>query len=1003
MIQSSSSLATHDRHGDDRESTETQGPWRDQLDIVRRSIETRSGVRGAQSGETRWAPPAQILYAVNLEHSLRTGGLIVDFLQRQQNKSGELGRLKTLSMDDDRLGQIQGEDRKHLSILMASPVDAKTTSTGSGGSEGTTLRIRRGTVPPALYPLVLPSLCATGRLIWLRNRDQDPDPNRPIHWDEGPPLKLGLRLEADEAARIARMHGELYREGELFDVETPLLNLSSGLALFADRIVGLATGALFSWTVVLRTEGPVEIPMDLLPEALEELWRHPELPRLTLPDEHRVPEIELPPRPHLTILSPHPQRSLGASRATLAFDYEGLSVETNDTRGALLDREGRRLLIRDRTRESAALKTLTKLGFRPNRDRRDPADFMLPTRLLSQALEHLLNEGWLLRAEGNTLRRPGRLSFGITTGIDWFELEGTASFEGRDVPIPAILRALEQQERFVVLDDGSLGMLPEEWLRRLARLQELSIDGTAEDELHFQPSQALLLESLLDSLLADSEEISTDSGYRQLREKLTQSASMAPIEEPVGFVGELRAYQKIGLGWLDFLATLGLGGCLADDMGLGKTIQVLALLQRLNRQQSEESQGSSPALPSVVVAPRSLVYNWAEEASRFTPDLRVRTYLGADRRKDAERFSGTDLVITTYGTLRRDILSLRDQPFEYVILDEAQAIKNASSQTAKATRLLQAKHRLALTGTPIENHLGELWSIFEFLNPGMLGRVPKLEELVDAHSTDSDQKPELRRALSPFILRRTKSEVLSELPPKTEQVLRCQLGKGERALYDELRQHYRSSLVQRVDSVGLNRSKIQVLEALLRLRQAACHPGLLDSERVAEPSTKIDLLIQQLEEVLSGGHKALVFSQFTSLLSIVRQRLEAAGIVYEYLDGKTRDRGARVDRFQDDPDCPVFLISLKAGGVGLNLTAASYVYLLDPWWNPAVEAQAIDRAHRIGQDQPVFAYRLIAEDTVEEKILQLQDSKRELAEAILQADGSVVKQLSTDDLLWLLE
>ncbi|MBZ0090258.1 MAG: DEAD/DEAH box helicase, partial [Thermoanaerobaculia bacterium] len=469
----------------------------------------------------------------------------------------------------------------------------------------------------------------------------------------------------------------------------------------------------------------------------------------------------------------------------------------------------------------------------------------------------------------------------------------------------------------------------------------------------------------------------------------------------------LRGYQKIGLGWLEFLADLGLGGCLADDMGLGKTVQVLALLQahhRRNKAESEKAGKGNPSTsrPSLVVAPRSLVYNWVEETGRFAPELKIETYLGSDRKKVKSRFAEVDIVVTTYGTLRRDILSLRTQPFEFVILDEAQAIKNSSSQTAKATRLLQAEHRLALTGTPIENHLGELWSIFEFLNPGMLGNAPRLEALIDTDPAEADQKPELRRALSPFILRRTKGEVLSELPPKTEQVLRCQLGTKERVLYDELRAHYRASLVQRFDEVGLNQSKIQVLEALLRLRQASCHPGLLDASRVDEPSTKIDLLVEQLQEVLEGGHKALVFSQFTSLLAIVRKRLEAAGIVYEYLDGKTRDRGARVDRFQEDPDCPVFLISLKAGGVGLNLTAASYVYLLDPWWNPAVEAQAIDRAHRIGQDQPVFAYRLIAEDTVEEKILLLQDSKRDLAEAILQADGSAIQKLTSEDLLWIL-
>jgi SNF2 family DNA or RNA helicase len=363
-------------------------------------------------------------------------------------------------------------------------------------------------------------------------------------------------------------------------------------------------------------------------------------------------------------------------------------------------------------------------------------------------------------------------------------------------------------------------------------------------------------------------------------------------------------------------------------------------------------------------------------------------------------------VLTTYGTLRRDAPRLKDIEFDYIILDEAQAVKNSSTESAKAVRLLKGSNRLALSGTPVENHLGELFSLFEFLNPGMLNAA-NVFKLAGAgggglRHIGEDSLALLAHALRPFILRRTKEEVARELPPKTEQTIYCELKPPQRKLYNELREHYRNSLLGKIAKDGMGKSKIQVLEALLRLRQAACHPALIDAKRSEEPSAKMEVLLSQLREVTSEGHKALVFSQFTSFLKIVRRHLDEEGIVYEYLDGATRDRQTPVERFQNDPKCKLFLISLKAGGLGLNLTAAGYVFLLDPWWNPAVEAQAVDRAHRIGQIQQVFAYRLIARDTVEEKVLDLQKSKRDLASAIINQDNSVIKNLQKEDLELLL-
>jgi SNF2 family DNA or RNA helicase len=409
--------------------------------------------------------------------------------------------------------------------------------------------------------------------------------------------------------------------------------------------------------------------------------------------------------------------------------------------------------------------------------------------------------------------------------------------------------------------------------------------------------------------------------------------------------------------------------------------------------------------PSIVVVPKSLVGNWIEEAARFSPKLRVFNYTGTDRRAryldEHKQGRQPHLLITTYGTLRNDTRMLSENEFDYVILDEAQAIKNPNSLSSKAARLLKGDHRLAMTGTPVENHLGDLWSLFDFLNPGMLngGMTSRLPQLDD----DEDRKriEQIGNSLRPFILRRTKQQVLKDLPDKVEQTLACDMSKPQRKLYDELREHYRVHLSKKVEELGLKRSKIHVLEALLRLRQASCDPRLVKPDCKVR-GAKIDLLLEQLSEIIGEGHKALVFSQFTSLLSLLRDDIESRGWNYEYLDGKTRKRADRVKRFQTDDECQLFLISLKAGGTGLNLTAAQYVFILDPWWNPAVEAQAIDRAHRIGQTNSVNAYRLICSDTVEEKIVALQTSKRELADAIISQDKSLISDLTADDLQALL-
>jgi SNF2 family DNA or RNA helicase len=671
--------------------------------------------------------------------------------------------------------------------------------------------------------------------------------------------------------------------------------------------------------------------------------------------------------------------------AEVTFDYGGLRVPPG-TATTAFDAERRRLIRRDSGFEQAALTRLSELGFSRH------WDYMLARQHLwigadqfSNAMRVLIREGWRVEAEGRTFRTAHSVQSEVRSGVDWFELHGAVDFgDGKFVPLPRLLADRPHGNATITLDDGTVGIVPEEWLRRWSGIAAMGeISG---DHVRFKLSQV----ALLDAALASQPAIRVDERFARTREQLATFSGIGPLDPAPTFAGQLRDYQRDALGWFAFLRRFHVGGCLADDMGLGKTVMVLAWLDRLRRERKK-------TVPSLVVVPRSVVFSWKEETARFAPKLRVLDFSGAAR--STEDLQKYDLVVTTYGAMRRDAIRLKDIEFEYVILDEAQAIKNATTASAKAARLLRATHRLALSGTPIENHLGELWSLFEFLNPGLLGTSSTFaKHSLAASKRDPAAIELLARGLRPFILRRTKAQVAPELPARTELTLHCELQGMQRELYDELRAHYRATLLHRIERDGLAKSRMHILEALLRLRQAACHTALVDPRRSGAPSAKFEALLPLLGEVRDEGHKCLVFSQFTSLLALLRARLDQDGARYEYLDGQTRDRDVRVNRFQNDPDCGLFLISLKAGGLGLNLTAAEYVFLLDPWWNPAVEAQAIDRAHRIGQTRHVFAYRLISVNTVEEKIAELQATKRDLADAILHADAGLLRELKKEDL-----
>ncbi|MBR0459760.1 MAG: SNF2 helicase associated domain-containing protein [Victivallales bacterium] len=666
--------------------------------------------------------------------------------------------------------------------------------------------------------------------------------------------------------------------------------------------------------------------------------------------------------------------------AELSFQYGNITCEENDPNDRILD--GRALIQRDPEAEEHLRDSLRKLGFRYNsRSWAEELGWKLLPSLLDNAVMELIGQGWEVRAEGKTYRKPQTKQAVVSSGTDWFDLKSGISFDGMEVPLPTLLAAAKQGQHAVRLDDGTYGILPREWLENFTVLTELG--EVTSDRIRLRVEQAALVNAILNDQLAHA------GGTLQERlEEFERLGTPQPADPPHGFQATLRPYQRVGLGWLLAMQKAGMGACLADDRGLGKTIQVLAVLAGRALEPNHT--------PSLIVMPRSLLFNWQAEAQKFAPWLRVRIHLGNARDLSPRTLASCDLLLTTYGTLRNDATRLANVDFDYCVLDESQAIKNPDSATARAARCIRARHRIAMTGTPIENHLGELFSQLDFLNPALFGN----RRLPLAPSPNSNREnsaiERVRKGVRPFLLRRTKQDVAKDLPPKTEQILWCEMPPEDLAEYNDLLHYYQKELSE-AESTGM-----QTLAALTRLRQAACHPGLLKENRFHDSSAKLEILLQNLDTILEAGNKALVFSQFTSFLKIIRARLQDAGYNPCYLDGETKDRAAEVDAFQNDPARQVFLISLKAGGVGLNLTAASYVFLMDPWWNPAAEAQAIDRAYRIGQKNPVFAYRIITRSTIEEKVYNLQNAKRKLASAIIDHDTDSPAPLSRKDLQALL-
>lgn len=696
-------------------------------------------------------------------------------------------------------------------------------------------------------------------------------------------------------------------------------------------------------------------------------------------------------------------------RASLEFDYDGVKVpfsrkapETPYVMVTNKEKDSIHWVKRDIHEEHETYQMLVDGGLEPLQTNHLFAEGDNAIDFYNVTLKNMMerevdpwkakfeNDMKALKAADHPLRLRGRIEFAQT--VDQFILKIDCVIGEKEMTLDEVQRHLMQGKKYFFMKDlGYIEIPLAEILYFIKTLEFFDSENIDQDTYQIQTYRAGLIAELQDQGI----QLDMSKKFQKFWSVISSQQAMEEVSVPTEVRAELRPYQKAGFNWLWFLYSYGLNGILADDMGLGKTLQTLVLLQHAKDQDGQ--------MPSLIICPTSVVYNWVNEITKFTPELNVVNLTGSDRHAQYKKIKEADAVITSYALLRRDIRALKEYPFRYVILDESQNIKNYESQTASASKALQASHRLALSGTPVENRLMELWSVFDFLMPGFLYdkddfKYRYVYPIEEKGNRDAERR--LKKQVFPFMLRRLKQDVAKDLPPKIEAVSYCELTDAQRELYLEVLEKTREEVFANVADKGVGGSTNSIFAALLRLRQICCHPQLMGEELSGglKESGKFQALKEMIEEVISEGHRILLFSQFVEMLKIVRTWLDKKGIKYEYLTGETRDRHVMVDRFNNDDSIPIFLMSLKAGGTGLNLTGADYVIHYDPWWNPAAEDQASDRAHRIGQTKSVFVYRLITKGTVEEKILKLQDRKRDLVDSIIAADRSVGKLLSFEDL-----
>lgn len=575
---------------------------------------------------------------------------------------------------------------------------------------------------------------------------------------------------------------------------------------------------------------------------------------------------------------------------------------------------------------------------------------------------------------------PPKLNINLKSGIDFLEGDASLSFGDEQVNLFDAIGQY-QKNRYIVLSNGNHALVNDVYMQKLQRLFRKK-----NNKVQISFFDLPLVEDLIDETIASkSFAFARDifEGFNKLKDEKLKLPKVN---------AKLRPYQEQGYKWLKYLYEKKLGGCLADDMGLGKTLQTITLLQHVYQKEK---------ISSLIVMPKSLIFNWENELKKFAPNLTYYTFYGNNR--DVAKAMEANVILTTYAMMRIGIEQLKEQEFCYVVLDESQNIKNANTQASKAVMLLQCKHRLALSGTPVENNLGELYSLFRFINPAMFGSADNFNAnylLPVQKNNDAAATNELRRKIFPFILRRLKKDVLKELPDKIEQTLYVEMSEEQTRYYEQRRKYYKDNIEQQIAIKGIQQSQFFVFQALNELRQIACIPEAVTNGKIEGP--KLELLVEQLMDAVANKHKVLVFANYLDALELIGEKLNEQQVEFVTMTGATKDRQKLVDKFQNDASCKIFLLTLKTGGTGLNLTAADMVFIFDPWWNKAAENQAIDRAHRIGQDKKVFSYKKITKGTIEEKMLQLQEQKSELFNSIISADSASLKSFSQDDVDFIL-
>ncbi|MDP2902626.1 MAG: DEAD/DEAH box helicase [Methylovulum sp.] len=955
-------------------------------------------------------PPAHNVYEEFIAYLLKPGKnrheFTVDFLITKEKKTGGLTRGRKTSLNNLRysysyLGYVQAEDGEIAKLL-----SALNTLGGFPMLSGNT------------GYLAISNMLKTHRLYW-----QD---------GENPPLKAG----EDRDLPLSWQQSDTGDFSLRLPVEATTTLLFTNPPLYLDTTIGTIGG----FRPPCPTAGQLKkilaapvIPAEYADEFSQRLTlEYPELP-LPAPKQITVTELEgLTPVPRLWLFGKQLDTQRYLHFMTVGFYYDGhlLSAITPEDYSIVKTPQGLLRIKRDVESERTAIYALGELGFAHiPAEKVGIKEFVFYSPVEKSILDSATRWGDFLHGRVPELKKQGwiigiddsfRLNFQtaqnweaeiIENQNDWFEMRFSIDINGQSYALlPLIMPVLEHYDPenlpdmlSIPLHDHTYLSLPSDKLKpflsvlyELFNTSSLDKDGTLKLS-RFNVASLADLEAHSYGLFS----LTGGKALRELGQKLKNFSGIQDVALPANLHAELRHYQQRGLNWLQFLREYQFAGILADDMGLGKTIQTLSHLLL-------EKQSGRMDSPCLIIAPTSLMSNWRRETERFTPELNVLTLQGTERKQLFDKINGYDLILTTYPLLPRDEDTLLEHDYYYLILDEAQTVKNPLSKAAQIVRQIKSRHRLCLTGTPMENHLGELWAQFDFLMPGFLGDNAAFKKQyrtpIEVHG-DHQQRRRLSNRIAPFMLRRTKQEVATELPPKTEIIRSVPLHPKQAALYESIRLTMEQKVRDAIAQKGLSRSHITILDALLKLRQTCCDPRTLplkEAQKVKE-SAKLDLLMDILPEQLEEGRRILVFSQFTRMIALIETELAAAKIGYAKLTGQTKKRDEAIDLFKSGA-VNVFLISLKAGGVGLNLTEADTVIIYDPWWNPAAESQAADRAHRIGQDKPVFVYKLITENTVEEKIIAMQDRKRALAEGIYKAgENEASLKLTADDLTALFE